>query len=169
MPGQDAKGALEFNSKTLTAGVSNVRLPPGYFQGFEVEVPAGQDIKVVALPTEGAILGIGFAESPDGYAFTAYPGAELGSRDGRFRVAQQSAAADGTGFRFVGTANAAGTWRFSILAQPRVDLDLLADTIRRKSWLEDLMLLIYLLNDQPALTGPLADLLYWAFPQLVML
>ncbi len=169
LPGQDGGAVRQLNAETLTAGENQVRLAPGNFQAFEVEALADQDIEVVALPAAGAILGVGFAESPDGYSFSAYPGAELRSRDGRFRVTQRPVGADGTGFRFIGTASAAGSWRFSILTQPRVDLDALGETLPRKCLLENVLLLIYLLNDQPALTGPLAKLLYWAFPELVTL
>jgi hypothetical protein len=169
VPGQDPKGAQGLSSRTLAAGENAITLAPGQFQVFEVEVAAEQDIEIIALPTEGVILGLGFAVSPDGGEFSAYPGARITSRVGRFRVAPQPNGTDGTGFRFLGTARSAGTWRFSILAQPRIDLALLADTIKSKSVLEALFLLIYILNDEPALTGPLADLLYWSFPEIIML
>lgn len=174
LPGQDIDAARDLQAQTLVAGESDVRLHAGRsVHVFEVEVAAEQDLEIIASPTTAATLGIGFAESSDGRNFTASPGARLRSSDGRFRVEPQSSGDGRTGFRFVGAADAAGTWRFSILAQPRLDSDAFAELIGsvdgRENWVAHVVLLIYMLNDQPALAGTPADLLYHSFPQLVIL
>ena len=50
LPGQDADAVQRVNAETLTAGENQVRLAPGYFQTFEIEALAGQDVEIVALP-----------------------------------------------------------------------------------------------------------------------
>lgn len=174
LPGRDADGARNFNSDTLVAGENVVRLHDGLaVHVFEIETSADHDIEIVATPTGGAKLGIGFAESPDGYDFSAYPGADLISSNGRFRVDPQSAGDDGTGFRFLGTATEAGTWRFSILAQPRLNVERATELLKnidwRDNWVAHVMLAIYMLVDQPALTGEAAEILYWTFPEIILL
>jgi len=173
LPGRDADGARDFNSKTLVAGENAVRLHAGLnVHIFELEAAANQDIEIIATPTSGAKLGIGFALSPDGLDFSAYPGADLVSTDGRFRVEPQSAGDDGTGFRFLGTAADAGTWRFSILAHPRLTperaCEVLANIDWRQNWVAYVVLAIYMLSDQPALSCGLAEFFYWNLPDVVM-
>ena len=173
LPGRDADGARDFNSETLVAGENAVRLHAGLnVHIFEVEAAADQDIEIIATPTGGAKLGIGFTLSPDGLDFSAYPGADLVSTDGRFRVAPRSAGDDGTGFRFLGTATNAGTWRFSILAHPRLTreraCELLEDIDWRQNWVAYVMLAVYMLSDQPTLSCEIAEFFYWNLPGVVL-
>ncbi|MBU0616856.1 MAG: hypothetical protein KKI02_03995 [Planctomycetes bacterium] len=174
LPGRDAEGARDFNSRTLVAGENVVRLHQGLnVHIFEAEALADQDIEIIATSTAGAKLGIGFAESPDGREFKGYPGADLVSTDGRFRVEPQSAGDEGTGFRFLGTATGAGTWRFSILAQPRLTREraseILANIDWCQNWVAHVMLAIYMLVDQPTLSCGVAEFFYWNLPEVVLL
>jgi hypothetical protein len=174
LPGRDAEGAREFNSRTLVAGDNAVRLHEGLtVHIFEIDTLADQDLEIIATPTQRAKLAIGFIESPDGHEFNAYPGARLVSADGRFRIKPVFAGADGAGFRFLGTASSAGTWRFSVLAQPRLTIGRALDLIGDIDWRENLpgyvVLTLYMLADQPTISRELAEYFYWSFSDILLL
>ena len=95
--GQDPDDFKNLSYSSLTIGTNSFELPAGSATQFEVEVVAGQDIQIIATPLGDAILGIGYAKSPDDYVFSAYPGAEQRSTNGRFRVGPQRVGASPRG------------------------------------------------------------------------
>lgn len=167
LAGQNPDEFAQSKSKTLVAGTTDVTLPTSAIQSFEVSVGANQDIEVVALPRTPAVLGIGFAVSPDGREFTSHPGAEKQSGDGRARVERRSLDEGGAGFRFTGTADAAGLWRFSILVLPQFTADDLWNALGHRTFAQATILWLYMLNNQSALGDSMAALFFFAFPDLV--
>ena len=155
-------------SKALATGESDIRLPAGTFQAFEVPAAAGQDIEVVVLPKSPAILGIGRVIAPDGHELKGYPGAETRSSDGRLRVERRPLGDGGTGLRFVGTTDTAGTWRFTILVQQPVSRAMLREALGHRTFAEAMLLWFYVLSGEPPLDQPAADLLYANFPDLAV-
>lgn len=131
----------------LFVGTFDTSVAPDGLNVFKIDVPADRELEVIADPGDGATLGIGFAEAPDGATFFSTPGATQTSADGRFSVAPRSAASGGTGFRFVGQAPIDGTWRFSIAAEASVEV--LQACLAERSLLENLPINLWLMLGQP--------------------
>lgn len=167
LAGQNPNDLAQAKSRTLVAGDTDVTLPTTVIQTFEVNVAAGQDIEVIALPKQTAVLGVGLVVSPDGREFVSHPGAEKRSLDGRFRVERRPLDDGGAGLRFTGTASSAGLWRFSLLVQPKYTQDDLRHALGHRTFLQTLILWMYMLNDQPVLDDPAAVVFFSAFPEAV--
>ena len=174
LPGRDPDNAANYSTRSLVAGESVVRLDEGLdVHVFEVDVAADQDIEIIATPSNGAKLGIGFAISPDNYKFAAYPCANLKTSNGRFEVKPQNHGEAGTGFRFLGTADEAGTWRFSVLAQPKLGIGRAEEILAGISWRDNLVanivLPFYLLFGQPDVTCGFAVWFYGTYSEITLL
>jgi hypothetical protein len=152
----------------LTEGAFDTTLKVDSLNMFTVEVPEGRGLEVIAVPLEEASLGLRFMESPEGRVFRAQPGAALQTRDERLKVFPRSAGADRQGFRFTGSADTAGTWRFSIMARPGA-LEALQENIERRSVLENFLLGLYFVADRPELPSWAEDLLFEAYPEVPLL
>ena len=167
--GQDPDDFKNLSYRSLSIGANDFELPAGSATQFEVEVTEGQDIEIIATPLGNAILGIGYAKSPDGYVFSAFPGAEQRSGNGRFRVGPQRVGHRRVGFRFLGAGEMAGVWRFSILAQPPLNRETGEVILKKASVFEKLILFIYLVAEEPILPPAYARAMFATFPELVKL
>lgn len=149
-----------------TAGESVEQLWPNVAQTFEIDVPAGQALELIAEPTDRAVLGVSRVESPDGTTLAAPPGAKAASPDRLLEILPEPSASEGMGLRLIGRASQGGTWRVSIVAARSAERAALERATRRVSVTENLLLLAYLLSGGPRSGERPPAFLRWSFPEL---
>lgn len=149
-----------------TAGESVEQLGPYAGRTFEIDVPTGQALELIAEPTDRAVLGVRRVESPDGATLAAAPGAKAASGNRLLEITPRPVSSDGVGFRLIGRSQQAGTWRISIFAERRAERAALDQATRRVSLTENVLLVAYLLSGGHRSGERPPAFLRWSFPEL---
>lgn len=166
IPGGDPADIPPDSGDALSAGSNVVQLDTEGVNVFRFATSADRAVRIEAQPITPAILGIGFLDTPDFRRFQAFPGADLRSSDGDFHI---SPTGDGdlVGVEVLGESKAAGVWRFSLVAQPRIADDDVAAFLQSQGLLGRVLGRLYFNSGQPVLSGRQADFWYSVLPGLL--
>lgn len=152
-------------SQSRFAGQSAESIRPGQPLAFDVQVPAGKTLEVLANPTDGATAVLLRAESPDGQLLVPPDGQTAATDNGQLSVSSSDIGLAGRGLRFLGRSDVAGSWHIVLNVQATARDAALRRAVLRSDLFAKTQLLVWLLERRERDVPP-AAMLTMLYPEL---